>query len=145
MLNAAVVVANHPCLRHQPSFFSSRRLRRISRANAVLRGLNSLGSRLLRSSIVVNLARLSVGSAARARRSRAMTGPDSSALRYKLSIAFLASLPASVRRSRRDPEEETTRRTIKSVVMLMMSSQRRREQSPVWGVHERKGMVRRAK
>jgi len=66
MLNAAVVVANHQCLRHQPLFLSSRRLRRISRANAVLRGLNSLGSRPLRSSIVVNLARLSVGSAARA-------------------------------------------------------------------------------
>jgi hypothetical protein len=51
MLNAAAVVANHACFRHQPSFLASRRLRRISRAKAFLRGLNSLGSRLLRSSI----------------------------------------------------------------------------------------------
>ena len=51
MLNAAAVVANHACFRHQPSFLSSRRLRRISRANAFLRALSSLGSRLLCSSI----------------------------------------------------------------------------------------------
>ena len=51
MLNAAAAVANHACFRHHPSFLSSRRLRRISRANAFLRGLSSLGSRLLRSSI----------------------------------------------------------------------------------------------
>ena len=51
MLNAAAVVANHACFRHQPSFLASRRLRRISCAKAFLRGLNSLGSRLLRSSI----------------------------------------------------------------------------------------------
>jgi hypothetical protein len=51
MLNAAAVVANHACFRHQPSFLASRRLRRISCANAFLRGPNSLGSRLLRSSI----------------------------------------------------------------------------------------------
>ena len=51
MLNAAAVVANHACFRHQPSFLASRRLRRISCANAFLRGLTSLGSRLLRSSI----------------------------------------------------------------------------------------------
>ena len=53
MLKAAAVVANQTCLRHQPSFLSSRRRRRISRANAFLRGLNALGSRLLRSSIRV--------------------------------------------------------------------------------------------
>ena len=51
ILKAAAVVANHTCLRHQPSFLSSRRRRRISRANAFLRGLNALGSRLLCSSI----------------------------------------------------------------------------------------------
>jgi hypothetical protein len=39
MLNAAAVVANHACFRHQPSFLASRRLRRISCANAFLRGL----------------------------------------------------------------------------------------------------------
>jgi hypothetical protein len=63
MLNAAAVVANHACFRHQPSFLASRRLRRISCANAFLRGLNSLGSRLLRSSID-HLARPSVSSTA---------------------------------------------------------------------------------
>jgi hypothetical protein len=47
MLNAAAV--NHTCFCHQP--LSCRRLRRSSRANAFLRGLNSLGSRVLRSSI----------------------------------------------------------------------------------------------
>jgi hypothetical protein len=51
MPNAATVVANHACFRHQPSLLASRRLRRISCANAFLRGLNSLRSRLLRSSI----------------------------------------------------------------------------------------------
>ena len=51
MLNAAALAANHACFRHQPSFLASRRLRRISCANAFLRGLNSLGSGLLRSSI----------------------------------------------------------------------------------------------
>ena len=51
MLNAAAVVAYQACFRHQPSFLASRRLRRISRANAFLRGLNALGSRLLCSSI----------------------------------------------------------------------------------------------
>ena len=51
MLNAVAVVANHACSRHQPSFLASRRLRRISRAKAFLRGLNSLGSRLLRLSM----------------------------------------------------------------------------------------------
>ena len=47
MLKAAAVVANHTCLRHQLSFLSSRRLRRISRASAFLRGVNALSIRLL--------------------------------------------------------------------------------------------------
>ena len=46
-LTAAAAGANHTCLRQKPSYFSTRRLRRISRAIAFLRGLNALGSTLL--------------------------------------------------------------------------------------------------
>ena len=73
MLNAVAAVANHACLRHQLSALSSRRLRRTSRAVASLRGLNSLGSRLLRSSIDPLRASFVIPQGAPLRRSRQFT------------------------------------------------------------------------
>jgi len=55
VLAAAAAAANRICLRHQPRCFSSRRLRRISRAIALLRGLNALESTLLPVSAIRDL------------------------------------------------------------------------------------------